>query len=92
MQTHIVHSKIAKAAVLREMNQAAAGIDCVGDQRLQQVPALSQQEAAAESSTTSQRGGLHMVEEHPLRLIRPAHIAVAEVVERGVGIPGHKNT
>ena len=47
MQTHIVHSKIAKAAVLREMNQAAAGIDCVGDQRLQQVPALSQQEAAA---------------------------------------------
>ena len=73
------------------MNQTAAGIDCVGDQRLHQVPALSQQEAAAESSTTAQWGVLHMVEEHPLRLIRPAHIAIAEVVERGVGIPGHKD-
>ena len=33
-----------------------------------------------------------MVEEHLLRLLGPAHIAVAEVVERGVGIPGHKDT
>ena len=46
-QARIVHSKIAEAAVLREVNQATTGIDCVGDQRLYQVPALSQQEAAA---------------------------------------------
>ena len=36
-----------ETAVFCEMHQAAAGIDCVDNEGLHQVPALSQQEAAA---------------------------------------------
>ena len=50
-----------ETAVFCEMHQAAAGIDCVDNEGLHQVPALSQQEAAAESSTTPQWRSGYMV-------------------------------
>ena len=91
-QAHIVHSKIAEAAVFREMNQTAAGIDCVDNEGLHQVPTLSQQEAAAGNSTTSQWRSGYMVEEHPLRLLGPAQIVVTKIIEWVVVILIHKNT